>query len=122
MIRFERMRGAKALWLPGTDHAAIATQTKVEKLLKENTTIESVPFYKPEPSGDSEDGYKSRIGIHEVLAVSSAIREVILRKGTSDAIETQAKSEGMLTMLEDGLYKAVRGVTSLEEVLRAVTE
>ena len=37
MIRFERMRGAKALWLPGTDHAAIATQTKVEKLLKEKT-------------------------------------------------------------------------------------
>ena len=33
MIRFERMRGKKALWLPGTDHAAIATQTKVEKLL-----------------------------------------------------------------------------------------
>src|SRR3989344_5491169 len=101
--------------------AALAA-LKEEKLLKENTTIESVPFYKPEPSGDSEDGYKSRIGIHEVLAVSSAIREVILRKGTSDAIETQAKSEGMLTMLEDGLYKAVRGVTSLEEVLRAVTE
>jgi valyl-tRNA synthetase len=35
MIRFERMRGKKALWLPGTDHAAIATQSKVEKLLIE---------------------------------------------------------------------------------------
>ena len=33
LIRFERMRGKKALWLPGTDHAAIATQAKVEELL-----------------------------------------------------------------------------------------
>jgi valyl-tRNA synthetase len=33
MIRFERMRGKKALWIPGTDHAAIATQVKVEQLL-----------------------------------------------------------------------------------------
>jgi valyl-tRNA synthetase len=34
LIRFERMRGRKTLWLPGTDHAAIATQSKVEKLLE----------------------------------------------------------------------------------------
>ncbi|MBU1125999.1 class I tRNA ligase family protein, partial [Patescibacteria group bacterium] len=33
MTRFARMSGKRALWLPGTDHAAIATQTKVEKLL-----------------------------------------------------------------------------------------
>jgi type IV pilus assembly protein PilB len=93
-----------------------------EKFVKENATIDSVPFYKPVPGADSEDGYKSRIGIHEVLSVSSAIREVILRKGTSEAIETQAKQEGMLTMLDDGIYKSAKGLTSLEEVLRAVTE
>ena len=34
IVRFQRMRGKKALWIPGTDHAAIATNTKVEKLLK----------------------------------------------------------------------------------------
>ena len=37
VIRFQRMAGKRALWLPGTDHAAIATQTKVEKLLKERS-------------------------------------------------------------------------------------
>src|SRR5438552_1857935 len=37
MVRFERMRGKRALWIPGTDHAAIATQTKVEKMLREST-------------------------------------------------------------------------------------
>ncbi len=35
MIRYHRMKGDKTLWLPGTDHAAIATQTKVEKIIKE---------------------------------------------------------------------------------------
>lgn len=93
-----------------------------EKLIKENVGLDDVPFYKPVPGGECEDGYKSRIGIHEVLAVSPAIREIMLHQMTTDAIEAQAKKEGMLTMLEDGLYKAARGITSLEEVLRAVTE
>ena len=93
-----------------------------EKLVKSGTTLDDLSFYHPIPSPDCADGYKSRIGIHEVLAVSSAIRETILHTSTSDAIEAQAKKEGMLTMVEDGLYKAARGITSLEEVLRAVTE
>ncbi len=93
-----------------------------EKLVKSGSTIDDLSFYRPVPSAECEDGYKSRIGIHEVLAVSPAIREIILRTSTSDAIEEQAKKEGMLTMFEDGLYKAAKGVTSIEEVLRAVTE
>lgn len=93
-----------------------------EKLVKKGSTLDDIPFYRPVPSVECEDGYRSRVGIHEVLAVSPAIREIILRSSTSDAIEAQAKKEGMLTMFEDGLYKAARGITSLEEVLRAVTE
>ena len=93
-----------------------------EKLVKAGTTIDNLPYYRPKPSAESPDGYKNRIGIHEVLAVSSAIREIILHQSTSDALEAQAKKEGMLTMLEDGLYKAARGITSIEEVLRTVTE
>ena len=57
-----------------------------------------------------------------MLAISPAIREIMLASSTSDAIEAQAKKEGMLTMFEDGLYKAARGITSVEEVLRAITE
>lgn len=93
-----------------------------EKLVKEKEGLDQLAFYKPVVSADSEDGYKSRIGIHEVLEVSSGIREIMLHSNTSDAVETQAKKEGMLTMLQDGIYKASRGITSLEEVLRAVTE
>ncbi len=93
-----------------------------EKLVKPGSSLDDIPFYHPTPGGECEDGYKGRIGIHEVLAVSPAIRESILRSATSDAIEAQAKKEGMLTMIEDGIYKAARGITSLEEVLRAVSE
>ncbi len=93
-----------------------------EKLVSKGATLDTIPFYRPVASSESEDGYRSRIGIHEVLAVSPAIRETILRSSTSDAIDAQAKKEGMLTMFQDGLYKAARGITSIEEVLRAITE
>jgi len=89
-----------------------------EKLLKEGSKLDAVPFFRPK--GDA--GYKSRIGIHEVLHVSSATRELIMQGATSEKIEEQARTEDMLTMLEDGIYKASRGITSLEEVLRAVSE
>ena len=93
-----------------------------EKLVKAGSALDDIPFYHPAASAECEDGYKGRIGIHEVLAISPAIRDIMLHASTTDAIETQAKKEGMLTMLEDGLYKAARGITSLEEVLRAVSE
>ena len=93
-----------------------------EKLVKKGATINDMHFYRPVPSDESTDGYKSRIGIHEVMVVSPAIREIILHSSTSDAIEAQAKKEGMLTMLQDGIYKAARGITSIEEVLRTINE
>jgi type IV pilus assembly protein PilB len=101
--------------------AALAA-LKYEKLAKENATLDTLPFYHPKPSAECDDGYKSRIGIHEILSVSPTIKDMILHSAAPDAIEEQARKEGMLTMLEDGLYKASRGITSLEEVLRAVND
>jgi type II secretory ATPase GspE/PulE/Tfp pilus assembly ATPase PilB-like protein len=91
-------------------------------LVEKGTKIDQLSFYRPPASTEAEDAYKSRIGIHEVLAVTPTIRDIMLHTSTSDAIEAQAKKEGMLTMFEDGLYKAARGITSLEEVLRAISE
>lgn len=93
-----------------------------EKLVKPKTDIDGVPFYHPKAGGECEEGYAGRMGIHEVLSMSSSIKDLIIKGATSDAIEAQARKEGMLTMLEDGIYKASRGITSLEEVLGAVTE
>ena len=95
---------------------------KSENVVAPDATWDKIPFYKPKKSEESEDGYKGRVGIHEVLKVTPTIKEIILKGGSSDAIEAQAKKEGMLTMLEDGIFQAAQGVTTIEEVLRVVTE
>ncbi len=91
-------------------------------VVSKNATWDKIPFYKPTISEETPDGYKGRVGIHEVLKVTLPIKELILKSAISDEIEKQAKSEGMMTMLEDGIYLAVSGVTSTEEVLRVVSE
>ncbi len=95
---------------------------KAEKLVKPAATWKDVPFFRPVKSAESEDGYAGRLGIHEVLKMSTAIKELIMKGGTGDQIEAQAKKEGMMTMIEDGIFKCVQGVTTIEEVLRVVTE
>lgn len=67
---------------------------------------------------DAQDGYKGRIGIYEVLINNSAIEKLIMTRASSDQIQQQAISEGMMTMQIDGLIKALRGETTVEEVLR----
>jgi type II secretory ATPase GspE/PulE/Tfp pilus assembly ATPase PilB-like protein len=94
---------------------------KEEKVVEKGATWEKISLYHPKPGGETEDGYKSRIGIHEVLRVSPAIKELIMKGAPTQDIEDQAKSEGMLTMIEDGVVKAVQGLTTIEEVLRVVS-
>ncbi|MEN9405389.1 MAG: hypothetical protein RLY47_348 [Candidatus Parcubacteria bacterium] len=93
-----------------------------EKIIKTGAKWDDVTFYRPKGGSDVEDGYKGRIGIHEVLRITPTIKELIMKGATGDAIEAQGKSEGMMTMLEDGVFKAAQGITTLEEVLRVVTE
>ncbi len=68
------------------------------------------------------NGYKGRRGIYEVLENSSAIQKLIVSNATSDALQNEAIKEGMVTMQLDGFIKALRGITSIEELLRVTTE
>ena len=95
---------------------------KEENIVAPSATWADVPFYRPKKSEESEDGYKGRVGIHEVLKMSATIRDLIMKSATPVEIEAQAKKEGMTTMLEDGIMKAAQGVTTIEEVLRVVSE
>jgi type II secretory ATPase GspE/PulE/Tfp pilus assembly ATPase PilB-like protein len=63
-------------------------------------------------------GYTGRIGIFEVLDVSKEIKKLILARSDSDVITREAVEEGMSTMLDDGLEKVRKSITTLEEVLR----
>ena len=69
-----------------------------------------------------QTGYKGRMGIHEVLSVTDAIREHIAARSSAIQIEEAAIAEGMVTILEDGVTKAMEGLTSIEEVLRVFRE
>lgn len=93
---------------------------KEEKIVKENATWDDIPFYRPKPSKDCEDGYGGRVSIHEVLKMTATIRELIMKGSTGDEIEAQAKKEGMMMMIEDGIFQAAQGLTTIEEVLRVV--
>lgn len=100
----------------------IHTFLEEEGVIPKGTSWKDIKFYKPKEAADCPDGYQGRIGIHETLVVSESIRQLIIQNATSDQIEKQAKSEGMMTMLEDGIFKAVQGLTTIEEVLRVTRE
>lgn len=70
----------------------------------------------------NQTGYKGRIGIYEVLGNSIPIQQLIISNATSNQIQDQAISEGMITMMSDGLVKALRGSTTIEEVLRVTRD
>ncbi len=95
---------------------------KQEKVINTEDDWTKFPFYKAIPSVDSKDGYAGRIGIHEVMQMTPTIRDLIMKGATSQEIEGQSKKEGMLTMIEDGIFKCVQGLTTIEEVLRVVSE
>lgn len=68
----------------------------------------------------SNTGYRGRIAIHEVMTVSEDIERLAVARASSAEIARVARSEGMLTLREDGWEKAKMGLTSVEEILRVV--
>ncbi|HEY2988017.1 MAG TPA: GspE/PulE family protein [Candidatus Binatia bacterium] len=65
-----------------------------------------------------ETGYRGRIGIYEILAVTPGIAQLISQRQPDQVIQQKAKEEGFTTMMEDGLEKVARGLTTLDEVIR----
>ncbi|MGD2174365.1 MAG: ATPase, T2SS/T4P/T4SS family [Candidatus Brocadiaceae bacterium] len=83
--------------------------------------IESPTFYEPGPAGCEAcngTGYRGRTIINEVLVVDEEVRSAIAESGEAEDIHRAARKGGMRTILECGIEKAARGVTSVEEVLR----
>jgi CheY-like chemotaxis protein len=68
-----------------------------------------------------QSGLKGRIAIHEVLAVTEEIRDLISSRAAEHVIKKAARRAGMRTLLDDGVEKAARGLTTLDEVLRVVS-
>jgi type IV pilus assembly protein PilB len=103
------------------DLERVLAALKADNIVKPSDTWKDLSFYKAVPTGE-DDGFKTRVGIHEILKMSPSIKDLVMKNATAAEIEAQAKKEGMLTMLEDGIYKCVSGLTTIEEVLRVVSE
>jgi type IV pilus assembly protein PilB len=99
----------------------VLEKLKDEKIVSKDATWQMVPFYKTKEENE-DDGYKGRIGIHEIMLVSETIRNIIIEGKSAEELTKQAQKEGMLTMMEDGIFLAAMGVTTIEEVYRVISE
>ncbi len=68
------------------------------------------------------EGYRGRVGIFEVLEMGAEMRKLVSRSATTEEVDEQARKDGMVSMIADGLGKAATGVTTIEEVLRVTKE
>ena len=68
----------------------------------------------------SKTGYRSRIGLYEVMTVTEEIERLTVARASSEEIKRMAREQGLITLREDGLAKVRKGLTSLEEVFRVV--
>ena len=78
-------------------------------------------FYQGKGCSECNQGFSGRVGIYEVLAMSDKIESLAIQKRPASEILHQAVEEGMVTMKQDGLIKAIKGVTTVSEVLRVTS-
>ena len=104
----------------------ICTYCKTEEKISA-TTLEEVGKYIPEKSKFyfgkgckecNETGYMGREMICEVLTITDEIRSLIAKGASIDALRTQAVKDGFIGILENGVNKAIDGITSIEEILK----
>lgn len=69
-----------------------------------------------------QSGYKTRTGIYELMRVTDPLRQLIIKKASSEEINQEAVNAGMITLREDGMKKVEQGITTREEILRVTQE
>lgn len=121
-VSFELTQTTKG-WLGEEKIAAQLTTVSPTIIAKYLGSNKSVRVYQGKGCAVCHNtGYLGRVGAFEVLEVTPKIEELIVAKAGSEAINQQAIKDGMTTMLEDGMSKVQRGITTIEEVLRATRE
>jgi type II secretory ATPase GspE/PulE/Tfp pilus assembly ATPase PilB-like protein len=104
-------------------------QSRVEMILKsisQKAKVEipkNLVFYHSTGCDKCQNlGYKGRMGIYEVFTISESIEKLISTGSSTSEIKNQAIAEGMMTMAQDGILKALQGITDVEEVFRVTEE
>lgn len=101
---------------------AVGTSDKAAKDDQPSTSVSTIKRLWRIKSGSGSQSFRGRIGIYEVLPVSSDIQKLIIARYSADHLQDQAIKEGMVSMQTDGLVKVLRGQTTLEEVMRVTSE
>jgi len=98
---------------------SISITPKEELQIRVWDKLKSPVFYKP-GGCDKCDGswYKGRLGLYEMLEISPGVKDMILKGDSAFNINRQAIKDGMISLEQDGIMKALNGLTSLEEVYR----
>ncbi|MFV0477656.1 MAG: type IV-A pilus assembly ATPase PilB [Parahaliea sp.] len=102
-----------------------ATDIPADVLHKEGFTeamLKEANLLHPVGCDQCKDGYKGRVGVYEVVRVTPSIARLIMEKGNSMEISEQARKEGFNDLRTSALWKAAKGMTSLEEVNRVTTD
>lgn len=95
--------------------------TDQEKLLLDRFGMQDTMLHKGVGCGACNSlGYKGRVGVFELLGMTSALRALVVQQPIFDDIHAQALSDGMCTLQQDGIHKVRNGIISLEELVRVV--
>jgi type II secretory ATPase GspE/PulE/Tfp pilus assembly ATPase PilB-like protein len=86
-----------------------------------NINPDQLIFYHGKGCSECNNGYSGRLGIFEVLQMSSRVEELAVKKAPTSEIKKAAIADGMITMIQDGLLKALKGITTVDEVMRVTT-
>ena len=89
----------------------------------ERPDISQLTLYRPGTSAENPFGFSGQLALREQLTMTPAVAEALRlppNQITTDLLQTKAVEGGMLTMLQDGVNKAIAGITSIEEVYRVV--
>jgi len=104
-----------------------AIKQEIEKELAQLPSSEKKPdqikLYKGKGCGTCDNtGYHGRVGIYEVLDLTNELKDLVNNRASGTSIAEAAIKGGMVTMKQDGILKAIEGITSIEEIWRVTKE
>jgi hypothetical protein len=116
------------------EHIVVITNSKIENIIRneinnlppqaqEDIDLSDIKIWKPVGCKKcGKTGFKGRVGIFEALEMTDEMSELVLEDQGEQPIKRQAFKQGMITMRQDGIMKALEGKTSVEVVLKATKE
>lgn len=108
--------------LPKTQSQVTAASADLGYEIMPLVDAASYTIWKAVGCSECTNGFKGRLGVHEVFAMTPPMEKLLATRATSSEVQKQAQADGMVTMKQDGYLKALNGITTLEEVARVASD